>query len=56
MKIVSADATIVELENKASQDEATATKEREPMASRLRESAKLRRDWVAALKSGKWKS
>lgn len=56
MKIVPADTTITELKKRAAEYEEKAKKEPAPIATRLREKAKLCRDWVAALKSGKWMS
>jgi hypothetical protein len=56
MKIVPADAAIAELEKKAADCEKKAKKEPEPIATRLKEKAELCREWIAALKTGKWKS
>ena len=54
MKLVPADATIEELEKKANDCEERAKKEAEPEATKLREEALLYREWIAALRSGKW--
>jgi len=48
------DATIAELEKKAADCEQRAPKAEEPRATELRKEAKLYRDWVAALRSGRW--
>lgn len=47
-------ATIQELEEKATDCEKKAEQESEPLASALREEAKIYRDWVKRLKSGLW--
>ena len=54
MKLVPADATIEELEKKATDCEEKAKKDAEPEATKLREEALLYREWIAALRSGKW--
>jgi hypothetical protein len=54
MKLVPAGATIAELEQKAMDCEEKAKKEAEPGATKLREQALLYREWIAALRSGKW--
>ncbi len=54
MKLVPAGATIAELEKKATDCEERAKKEAEPEATKLREEALLYREWIAALRSGKW--
>jgi hypothetical protein len=51
MKIVPADATIAELEKTAGECEERAKTEPDRIATRLREKAKLCREWIAALKS-----
>jgi hypothetical protein len=56
MRIVPADATIAELEKKASDYEEAAQQAADPIALQLREKAKLCREWIAALNSGKWSS
>jgi hypothetical protein len=48
------DATIAELERKAADCEQKAAKTEDPQAAELREEAKLYREWVAALRSGRW--
>ena len=54
MKLIPAGATIAEFEKKATDCEEKAEKEPEPEAARLREEALLYREWIAALRSGKW--
>jgi hypothetical protein len=49
-------ATIAELEKKAADCEQKATDAKEPQAAELRQEAKLYREWVAALRSGRWTS
>ena len=49
-------ATIAELKQRATECERKATKEKEPLATQLREEARLCREWVAALLSGRWTS
>ena len=56
MKIVPADATIADLAKKAAELEKKAKTETERIAIHLREKAKLCREWIAALKSGRWTS
>ena len=56
VKIVPDDASIAELKKQAAECEQKATKEREPVATRLREKAALCREWIAVLKTGKWMS
>jgi hypothetical protein len=56
MRIVPAGATIAELEKQAAECEQNAKEESEPVATRLKEKAKLCREWAAALKTGKWES
>jgi len=53
---VSPDATIAELEMKASDCEQLAVRAKEPLATELREEAKRYRGWIAALRSGRWTS
>jgi len=50
------DATIAELEKKAEDCEQRATKAEETLAVQLRREAQLYREWVAALRSGRWTS
>jgi hypothetical protein len=54
MKIVPADATIAELKKMADLCQEKAKTESEQIATQLRAKAKLCREWIAALKSGKW--
>jgi hypothetical protein len=54
MKIVPPENTLAELERKAAEYEAKAIQEPEPEATRLREQAKVCRQWITALKSGGW--
>ena len=54
MKLIPPDATIAELEKMAMDCEDKAKKEVEPEATKLREEALLYREWIAALRSGKW--
>jgi hypothetical protein len=56
MKIVPADATIADLERKAAEYEETAKTEPGRPTNGLTEKAKLRLEWIAALKTGKWMS
>ena len=56
MKVIPADATIAELEKKAHENEEKAQNETDTIAARLREKATLCREWIAALKTGKWTS
>jgi len=51
MKFVPADSSIAELERKAAECEQKAEQEKEPLASQLKEEARLYRGWIAALKS-----
>jgi len=55
-QIVSAEATIAELEKKATECEEKAKAEPDRIAARLRHSAEVYREWIAALKSGRWKA
>jgi hypothetical protein len=56
MKIVPADDTIADLKKKATEYEEQAAKQHGTIAALLKEKAKLCREWIAALKSGKWMS
>ncbi len=53
---IPADATLAELQKNAADCEQRASQEQEPIATALREEAKLYRDWVTALRSGRWTS
>lgn len=55
-KIVPAGATISELKQKAADCEEQAKQASEPEATKLREQVLLYREWIAALRSGKWHS
>ena len=55
MNIVPADDTIADLEKKAAEYEEHAAQQCENVTL-LREKAKLCRDWIIALRSGKWMS
>ena len=50
------DATIAELEKKAADYEQKATEAMEVQAAELRQEAKIYREWIAALRSGRWTS
>jgi hypothetical protein len=50
------DATVAELERKATECERKAASEQEPRATELRDEAKLYREWATALRSGLWTS
>ncbi|MGA7292738.1 MAG: hypothetical protein WBW53_13595 [Terriglobales bacterium] len=54
--IIPASATISELKKKAAECEEKAKQAPEPEAAKLREEALLYRQWIAALRSGKWHS
>jgi hypothetical protein len=56
MKIVPADPTIADLTQKAAELEKEAEAGSGRIATHLREKAKLCREWIAALKSGRWTS
>ncbi len=55
-RFIPSHATIQELEEKAAACERQAEQESEPLASALREEAKLYRDWIKRLRSGLWTS
>lgn len=55
-RIVPAGATILELEKKAADCEEQAKQHAEPEAAKLRGEALLYREWITALRSGKWHS
>jgi hypothetical protein len=50
------DSTIAELEKRAFDCEQKAAKAEESLAAALRQEAKLCREWLAALRSGRWTS
>ncbi len=50
------DATVAELERKAVDAEEKAANEPEPRATKLREEAKLYREWATSLRLGQWAS
>ena len=56
MKIIPPDDVIAELKKKAAEYERKAATAAEDAAADLREKAKEFRGWVAALRSGIWKS
>jgi len=56
MKFVPVGETIADLEKKVSEYESAATNLPEPAATNLRKLADLCRDWIRALKYGKWTS
>ncbi len=51
---IPADLTIAELKKQVDDCEQQTSKELEPLASELREKAKLLRAWIEELRSGKW--
>jgi hypothetical protein len=53
---IPADATLAELEHKPADCEQRATQEQEPLATELREEAKLYRGWMTILRSLRWTS
>jgi hypothetical protein len=53
---VPSEPTIAELEQKAVECDKEADAEAEPNATELREKAKLYRNWIAMLRSGRWTS
>jgi len=53
-EFIPVDATIAELKKHAADCEEQAAKEPEPLASQLRERAKLLRGWIEELRSGRW--
>jgi len=55
-RFVPADANIAELEKKASDCEQRLAKAEESQAQELRREVKLYREWIAALRSGRWTS
>jgi len=55
-RVIPRDATIAELERKADDAEKESAKEPEPRATELREIAKLYREWIRQLRSGRWTS
>jgi hypothetical protein len=50
------DATVADLERKAAECDQKAANEEEPLATELREEAKLYRGWAATLRAGQWTS
>jgi hypothetical protein len=54
MKIIPAGDVLTDLERKAADCEARAESELEPIATQLREKARVIRAWIADLKAGKW--
>jgi hypothetical protein len=54
MKIIPADATISDLEQKALEYERAANDQPEPAATSFKKLAAQCRDWIAALRSGVW--
>jgi hypothetical protein len=50
------DETVSELQRKAADAEEKAANEVEPWATELQEKAKMYREWVASLQSGRWTS
>jgi prefoldin subunit 5 len=56
MKIVPADAAIADLAKKVAELEKQAETGSERIAAHLGEKAKSCREWIAALKSGRWTS
>lgn len=55
-RLVPPDSTIGELEKRAAEFEQKAAKAEGPLAAELRKEARLCREWVAALRSGRWTS
>jgi hypothetical protein len=55
-QIIPRDATVKELEQKADDAEKESANEPEPRATELRELAKLYREWITQLRSGRWTS
>lgn len=53
-QIIPPDATIAELKKQVAECEKQALAEAEPLATELREKAKLLREWIAQLRSGHW--
>jgi hypothetical protein len=53
---IPADATVADLERKAAESDQKAANEEEPLATELREEAKLYRGWAATLRAGQWTS
>jgi len=51
---IPADGTIADLKKQADDFERRVAKEPEPLASELREKAKLLLVWIEQLRSGKW--
>jgi hypothetical protein len=51
---ISPEMTVAELRQKAEACEKQAEREAEPAASELRDKAKLYREWIAQIRSGRW--
>ncbi|SRR5260370_37072231 len=56
VKIIPADDVIADLEREARGCEARTQSEPKQIATKLKEQANLLRDWITALKSGRWTS
>jgi len=54
MQIISSDATIADLEQKAAECECAAEVQPEPAATDLKKLADLCREWAVVLQSGRW--
>jgi len=52
--LIPADATIAELKKQAADCEEQAAQEPEPLATQLRDKAKLLQSWIEELRSGRW--
>jgi hypothetical protein len=52
-QVIPRDATVAELEQKANDAEKESANEAEPRATELRELAKLYREWIEQLRSGR---
>ena len=55
-RVIPRDTTVEELERKAHDAEKESANEPEPRATELRELAKLYREWITQLRSGRWMS
>jgi hypothetical protein len=53
---IPAGTTIADLKKEAADCEEQASREPEPLASELREKAKLLRTWIEELRSGRWRA
>jgi hypothetical protein len=56
MKILPSGTTLAELEEKAAEYEREAECAAEPVATELREKARLCREWITSLETGAWSS